>query len=45
MRAFHNRMVDLLHDPAIQRHLFPRVRAKDRQGMVEAVLDDQEHAA
>lgn len=42
MREFHGRMLDLLPDPAIQRHLFPRVRAKDRQGMVDAVLSDRE---
>lgn len=45
IREFHARMVDLLHDPAIQRHLFPKVRAKDRQGMVDAVLADQQEAA
>ena len=45
IREFHARMVDLLHDPAVQRHLFPKVRAKDRQGMVDAVLtDDRGHA-
>lgn len=42
VREFHRRMVDLLHEPAIQRHLFPKVRSKDRQGMVDAVLADRE---
>lgn len=42
MRSFHARVVDLLHDPYAQRHLFPQVQAKDRQGMVDAVLADPE---
>jgi hypothetical protein len=42
IREFHRRMVDLLHDAAIQRHLFPKVRSHDRQGMVDAVLADRE---
>lgn len=40
MREFHARMVDLLHDPHVQRHLFPRVKTAQRQGMVDAVLAD-----
>lgn len=42
MREFHRRMLDLLHDPYVQRHLFPQVQAKDRQGMVDAVLANPE---
>lgn len=42
MRDLHSRIVDLLHDPAIQRHLFPRVKAAQRQGMVDAVLGDEQ---
>jgi hypothetical protein len=39
MREFHNKMVELLHDPYVQRHLFPAVRAQERPAMVEAVLN------
>jgi hypothetical protein len=39
IRQFHLDMVELLHSHYEQRHLFPQVRAVDRQGMVDAVLD------
>lgn len=42
VREFHTRMVDLLHDARIQRHLFPRVKSAQRQGMVDAVLQPPE---
>jgi hypothetical protein len=42
MRELHNKIVDLLHESGIQRHLFPKVKAKDRQGMVDAVLANPE---
>jgi hypothetical protein len=45
MREFHGRMVDLLHEPGVQRHLFPKVKAGQRQGMVDAVLADREQQA
>lgn len=38
MQQFHTDMVDLLHSPYEQRHLFPQVRPRDRHAMVEAVL-------
>lgn len=46
MREFHTRMVDLLHDPAIQRHLWRHLKAPQRVEMVDSVLadpDNQEH--
>lgn len=39
MREFHNKMVELLHNPYVQRHLFPQVRASERPAMIEAVLN------
>ncbi len=40
MRAFHARVIDLLHVPSIQRQLFPQVPARLRAEMVDAVLAD-----
>jgi hypothetical protein len=45
IRELHARMVDLLHDARIQRHLFPRVKAAQRQGMVDAVLQPPDEVA
>ena len=45
MRELHTRMVDLLHEPTAQRYLFPKVKASQRQGMVDAVLADEQEAA
>ena len=38
MRGFHGRMVDFLHDPACQRHLWRHLPAPQRAEMVETVL-------
>ena len=42
IREFHRLMVEQLHEPVVQRRLFPSVRSKDRQGMVDSVLADRE---
>lgn len=42
LREFHTRMVDLLHDPAIQRHLWKHLKANQRADMVETVLAEKE---
>lgn len=42
MREFHGRMVDLLHDPATQRHLWRHLKAPARAAMVDAVLADRQ---
>ena len=42
IREFHSLMVEQLHEPVVQRRLFPSVRSHDRQGMVDAVLADRE---
>jgi hypothetical protein len=45
MREFHNAAVDFLHTERAQRFLWRRVRAKDRPGMLEAVLAKPEDHA
>lgn len=42
IREFHQAAVDFLHTERAQRFLFRNVKAKDRQGMVDAVLADRE---
>ena len=42
MREFHSRFVDLLHDPAIQKHLWRHLPAARRVEMVEHVLAESE---
>ena len=44
MREFHGHVVDLLHDPAIQRHLWRHLPAARRVEMVEHVLAEREPA-
>lgn len=38
MREFHGRVVDFLHDPACQRHLWPHLKAPARGAMVDNIL-------
>ena len=40
IRELHDRIVHLLHDPHVQRKLFPQVPARLRAEMVDAVLAD-----
>jgi hypothetical protein len=42
MREFHNAMVDVLHSPAEQKHLWPHLSAPMRAEMLESVLNNPE---